>query len=187
LYEQTTSQTRQLSADNWALLREQGFTVGLAKALVANSDSFAMRIWILDNSGSMVIEDGHRFIDKGGKLVIAPASRWEELQDTVVYHAQMTALLGSLTRFRLLNDPGRLVGKQEVVVGRPNGNVEEEIQETREIVSRVKPDGVTPLTRHIVAMQEEIQAMLPKQKRRGRRVCCCSHRYIDKCFLKGND
>jgi hypothetical protein len=159
-----------LFAEKISLLREQGFTIGLAKALAANADSFALRIWILDNSGSMVIEDGHRVVEKDGKIPVIPATRWEELQDTVVYHAQMAALLNSFTRFRLLNDPGESVAHQEVVVGRPNGDVESEIHQTRTMVTRAKPDGVTPLTRHILAMQDEIRAMLPKLQRRGRRV-----------------
>lgn len=173
LYEpsNTFSKNRQLSEENLALLRAQGFTAGLAKALVANADSFALRIWVLDNSGSMEIEDGHRIVtEKDGKIVAKPASRWEELQDTAIYHAQMTALMNSFTRFRLLNDPGLMVGRREMVVGRPNGDRQSEIHEIKSVIQRVRTDGVTPLTRHVVAMQEEIRAMLPKLRRNGRRV-----------------
>jgi hypothetical protein len=153
-----------------SLLRGQGFSIGLANALEENAKSFALRIWVVDNSESMIIKDGHKVSEVNGSLDMTSVTRWEELQDTVIYHAQMSAVLNSFTRFRLLNDPGRSVGKQELVVGRPLGDVEKEIRLVRKTITKVKPDGVTPLTSHLQDTREEILHMLPKLERRQQRV-----------------
>jgi hypothetical protein len=153
-----------------AMLRDQGFTVGLAKALASNANSFDQRLWVVDNSGSMQIGDGHRVVEVDGKISLQPVSRWEELQDTVIYHAQMAALLKSYTRFRLLNDPGPSVGRREVAVGAPGRDVESEIRQARLTMTRTRPEGVTPLARHVWEMQAEIREMLPMLQRTGTRV-----------------
>merc|ERR1719384_920046 len=41
-------------------LREQGFTEGLALSLNELQSNFPLRIWVVDNSGSMGMTDGHR-------------------------------------------------------------------------------------------------------------------------------
>lgn len=152
-------------------MQRQGFTIGLAKALMANTYSFEQRIWIVDNSGSMTITDGHRISETDdGKLSMTSVTRWQELQDTVIYHAQMAAVLNSLTRFRLLNDPGPSIGRRELVVALPNDDIDREIHLVRTVMTKTKPDGVTPLTKQILKIQAEIREMLPRLQRSGRRV-----------------
>lgn len=148
----------------------QGFSKGLAKALSENAKSFDHRIWVVDNSGSMQMEDGHRIANDNGRLSMLPVSRWEEIKDTVIYHSQMAAVLQSYTQFRLLNDPGPSVGKQEFTVGQAGRNPEADIVQAHQIMNRTRPDGVTPLTDHIHRMQAEIQQMAPDLQRVGRRV-----------------
>lgn len=152
------------------ILVEQGFSLGLAKALAENAQSFDHRIWVVDNSGSMQIGDGHRVNNADGKITLLPVSRWEEIQDTVIYHSQMAAVLHSYTRFRLLNDPGPSVGRQEFSVSEPGQNVENDIRQARLVMTRARPDGVTPLTEHIWGIQAEIRQLLPQLQRSGRRV-----------------
>jgi hypothetical protein len=54
-------------------LIKQGFSHGLAKALFKNKHAFDHRIWVVDNSGSMQIGDGHRIVEiAGGKIVAQP-------------------------------------------------------------------------------------------------------------------
>ena len=152
------------------ILLQQGFSLGLARALAENTDSFDSRIWVVDNSGSMQIGDGHRVSETDGKITLQPVTRWEEIQDTVIYHSQMAAVLNSYTRFRLLNDPGPAVGRQEFSVAESGRDVENDIRQARLVMTRTKPDGVTPLTEHIWEMQAEVRQMLPQLQRTGRRV-----------------
>lgn len=46
-------------------LIEQGYSRGLVKALAENAYNFDFRFWIIDNSGSMQIGDGHRIVPSG--------------------------------------------------------------------------------------------------------------------------
>jgi hypothetical protein len=152
------------------MLLAQGFSLGLAKALSENTDTYHHRIWVVDNSGSMQIGDGHRVKEIDGKVIMQPVSRWEEIQDTVIYHSQMAAVLNSYTRFRLLNDPGPSVGAKEFSIAGPGRDIDTEIRNARLVMTRAKPDGVTPLTEHIWEMQAEIRQMLPQLQKSGRRV-----------------
>ena len=99
-----------------------------------------------------------------------PVSRWEEIQETVIYHSQMAAVLNSRTKFRLLNDPGPSVGLQEFSVAEAGSDVDQDIRQARLVINRAKPDGVTPLTQHIWEIQAEIRHQLPHLRRTGRRV-----------------
>ena len=92
----------------------------------------------------MQIGDGHRLNTVKGSIEMKPVSRWEEIQDTVIYHSQMAALLTSYTKFRLLNMPGKSVGIQEFAVGSHGNEAEGELRQARMVINRTKPDGVTP-------------------------------------------
>ena len=99
------------------ILMEQGFTRGLATSLQNTKRSFALRIWIVDNSGSMQTADGHKLVTMNQRsLRLVPCTRWEELCDTIEYHAQLADLLQAPTQFRLLNHPGAHVGPQQILV-----------------------------------------------------------------------
>ena len=110
-------------------LRDQGFPSALARALSLQSTrAFPLRLWIVDNSGSMREPDGRRLVESSTKDNVkwAKTTRWEELkvsavavvschavdvaptiqlslsllcQDTVTYHAQLAGLLQAPTEF----------------------------------------------------------------------------------------
>jgi len=88
-----------------ALVKElgnQGFSLGLIKALQTNRQSFHYRIWIVDNSGSMAIGDGRTFaLTSKGKIEARYVTRWEEIQETVLYHAELGTvyLSGSIFQY----------------------------------------------------------------------------------------
>ena len=45
-------------------LTHKGYPIGLVNVLRGSLDAFPLRIWIVDNSGSMASSDGCRFVDK---------------------------------------------------------------------------------------------------------------------------
>mmetsp|Transcript_14592 Transcript_14592/g.21545 ORF Transcript_14592/g.21545 Transcript_14592/m.21545 type:complete len:401 (-) Transcript_14592:529-1731(-) len=154
-------------------LHKQGFPTGLAKALSSSTNFFPLRIWVIDNSGSMQKNDGHRIIEtvKKNDVKIVPSTRWAEIQECVNYHSQLGALLHSPTSFRLLNDPGAMVGSQRFGVAEMGPqSIPQEVQQVREIMSKARPGGVTPLTQHIIDIQQSVREMAPQLKQDGKRV-----------------
>lgn len=154
-------------------LIKEGYSTGLAKALSENAATYDFRFWVIDNSGSMQIGDGHRFVSTSKKSSVkaVPCTRWEELQGTVKYHARMAALLDSPTIFQLLNDPGMRTAPQRFsVCERGENSAIEDVRIASNIIKKVKPTGVTPLTQHIWEIQENIARMTPELRRQDKKV-----------------
>jgi hypothetical protein len=155
---------------NWRELVEEGFSMGLARALASESD-FAFRIWIVDNSGSMSTGDGHRIVETSDRKIEGQCvTRWEELRETVLYHAELASILRTPTRFQLLNDPGENVGRKEFVVGSQGCNRQEEMLVAKSVMQRTRPMGVTPLTSHVVRIETMIREMHAELAKSGERV-----------------
>jgi Mg-chelatase subunit ChlD len=153
------------------VLRDQGYTRGLAEALSKNKQAFPLSIWIVDNSGSMASRDGHRLIETKSKdqVKLVSCTRWAELQQTVLYHAQMAAhVLQSPILFRLLNDPGHHVGPQQFSICHDRGvggggynknNVNHDLSVVQSTMMSAAPDGATPLIAHLQEIRQDIIAM----------------------------
>mmetsp|Transcript_11088 Transcript_11088/g.20231 ORF Transcript_11088/g.20231 Transcript_11088/m.20231 type:complete len:383 (-) Transcript_11088:112-1260(-) len=151
----------------------QGFSTGLARAMTENNASFPLRIWVVDNSGSMATCDGHRMVEtkKSSDVKMVPCTRWSEIQDTVNYHVQMSALLQAPTVFRLLNDPGARVGPQQFSVAEQGATmIESDVETARQTMQNSSPGGVTPLFQHIRDIRESVSAMADTLRRDGTRV-----------------
>jgi hypothetical protein len=155
---------------HWRELVEEGFSMGLARALASESD-FAFRTWIVDNSGSMVTGDGHRIVETSDRRVEGQrVTRWEELRETVLYHAELASILRTPTIFQLLNDPGERVGRKEFIVGNEGCNRQEEMLVAKSVMQRTKPMGVTPLTSHVVRIEANIREIQTQLAASGERV-----------------
>ncbi len=154
-------------------LRDQGYTTGLSRELLLFTKTFPLRFWVVDNSGSMSNTDGNRLVStkNQSKIKMVPCTRWKEIQGTVDYHAQMSALLQAPTTFRLLNNPGAHVGKQEFSIG-TNGPelIPQELQIAKDIMDRSSPTGVTPLAKHINEIRDQIHDLAPTLFEQGRKV-----------------
>jgi hypothetical protein len=82
-------------------LIKEGYSTGLALALSENAARYDFRYWLVDNSGSMQIGDGHRIVWKEGKAKPVSCTRWEEITQTVTYHARLASILECPTIFRV--------------------------------------------------------------------------------------
>ena len=163
-----------LSEEQILELQKEGFTRGLALMVDENIDAFPLRVWIVDNSASMSVDDGHMFLfddSASNDVKVVPCTRWKEIQETVEYHARIAALLKAPTIFRLLNDPGREIGPQIFgVADRGNGSIEEDLQITLGTIQFVEPAGVTPLCKHIHEIREQILTISSQLEAEGRKV-----------------
>jgi hypothetical protein len=119
----------------------------------------------------MVTRDGHRIVATSDRRVEGQCvTRWEELRETVLYHAELASILRTPTVFQLLNDPGERVGKREFVVGKEGCNRQEEMLLVKSVMQRTKPMGVTPLTSHVVRIEAMIRGMKAQLAASGERV-----------------
>lgn len=139
-----------MDASQAQYLSEQGFSSGLVVALQKEKVNFPVRIWLLDNGIAMAVKDAH--ILRGNYQNI-DATRWEELQDCVAYHAHMAKCFGLPTRFALLNTPS--TGPQYFALNQ-SGNLDEEFRVLHHVMTITKPNGPTPLTKQLQILREYI-------------------------------
>jgi Mg-chelatase subunit ChlD len=155
-------------------LQAQGYTSGLIHAISQNNVTFPLRIWVVDNSGSMATGDGHRMVetaDRTAGIRYVGCSRWAEIQETVTYHAQIAALLNAPTVFRLLNDPGRTAGPQQFGIGeRGPDHLAEDLNVALATIRNASPSGVTPLSDHVREIRENVLAMRQSLVDNGQKV-----------------
>ena len=156
-------------------LMKQGYTRGLAASLAQTIRTYPLRIWIVDNSGSMQNTDGHRFIETSSSrdVRVVGCSRWDEIKSCVLYHAQMAMCLESPTTFRMLNDPA--VGPHSQQFGIAMESLDDEVLQiemarARDIIGRTQPSGVTPLVEHILEIQQNVAELAPKLRADGCKV-----------------
>ena len=156
-------------------LQEQGYPLGLAQELGNTVATYPLRFWIVDNSGSMRTSDGHQMRAVGNSksdLMVVPCTRWTELQGAVEYHAELAGLTGACTVFRLLNDPGATVGPQECSVADPSSlrTINQDVDQTIQVIRRAEPAGVTPLTFHLTVIRSRIEAVEPVLRSQGQKA-----------------
>ncbi|KAL3935260.1 MAG: hypothetical protein SGBAC_009189 [Bacillariaceae sp.] len=158
-------------------LHQQGFTTGLCTALQDSKQVYALRIWIVDNSGSMQLPDGQRMVVTGKNTIkMIPSSRWDEIVECVEYHAKLAGLIEAPTRFRLLNNPGANVGPQQFSIADSGDNdsssmsITRQVEQATSIMRKAGPSGCTPLTSHILEIHGEVSRMAPALRRQGTKV-----------------
>ena len=115
-------------------------------------ENFPLRMWVVDNSGSMQNTDGHRFVETKRKqdVKVVGCSRWNEIRDCIEYHAQMAAALEAPTNFRMLNDPGCGPNSQQIGIAENSLDaqvLQEDLDRAITIMKSDQPGGVTPLVR----------------------------------------
>jgi hypothetical protein len=48
-----------------------------------------LRIWLVDNCGTMLKDDGHMVAQSPKKIEVINCSRWEEITSSIIWHAEM--------------------------------------------------------------------------------------------------
>jgi hypothetical protein len=122
---------------------------------------------IVDDSGSMMTNDGHYLLDtKAGKKSVQ-CSRWKELADAMKFHAQLAHISDACTEFRLLN------GAQPIIIGNTPGMDKSQPSDALNMFNAVldgSPGGGTPLCRHIREVIGQITLMAPQLRANGHRA-----------------
>lgn len=134
----------------------EGFPVGLAQQLVEAKESFPLRLWVVDNSGSMMQPDCIRPVPAAqeGKMTLTKCTRWNEMQNVVESHAHLAGILKFTTIFRLLNKPGAKGALQDFTI-----NSSSDVELAKNVMSITQPEGVTPITARLLEIRERIRAV----------------------------
>jgi hypothetical protein len=169
--------TRQLDANQIRLLEQQGFTTGLIQAVSYYINTIPLRIWVLDNSSSMQVRDGHRITGSTFQnLTFIDCSRWEEAQDEVAFHAYMSGALGVPTRFNMVNTPTSTAAGVQLpssfsVAENGPAAVQQELQIAKQIMGQVIPTGpLNPLSFHLRQIRNMALQMAPQLAREGKSI-----------------
>lgn len=159
-----------IDANSLRELRRRGFTEGLVQALLENKDAFAKRIWIVDNSSSKLTQDGHCIISTTPRHVsFRDCSRWEEIQETVIYHMELAELIQAPTEFRFLNRPRSRMTPQRISIATDESSYRASTAAAK-LRRMCLPSGCTPLTQHINDIHKEVSRMEAELRRTGKRV-----------------
>eukprot|EP00569_Conticribra_weissflogii_P015070 CAMPEP_0171401232 /NCGR_PEP_ID=MMETSP0880-20121228/7775_1 /TAXON_ID=67004 /ORGANISM="Thalassiosira weissflogii, Strain CCMP1336" /LENGTH=407 /DNA_ID=CAMNT_0011915693 /DNA_START=4 /DNA_END=1227 /DNA_ORIENTATION=- len=156
-------------------LMQQGFTRGLATSLAQTIKTFPLRIWVVDNSGSMQNTDGHRFVEtkRSNDVKVVSCSRWNEIRECIAYHVQLAAVLEAPTTFRMLNDPAVGPNSQQFGIAETTlekSVVQGEMKRAMEIMKMAQPGGVTPLVRHLEEILQSVLELAPQLQADGSKV-----------------
>merc|ERR1719453_1925139 len=138
---------------------------GIQNELIAATEEFPQRIWIVDNSGSMSTGDGHMLQHKGGREGMIKCSRWNELAQTLNGVGELAIGLRAPTQFLLLNPTG---GCSKITLGCSGSSAEEHAQLNK--LTRSSPTGGTPLCARIREVVASVKAQAPKLRKRGQRA-----------------
>eukprot|EP00933_Yihiella_yeosuensis_P064299 TRINITY_DN6764_c0_g2_i2.p1 TRINITY_DN6764_c0_g2~~TRINITY_DN6764_c0_g2_i2.p1 ORF type:complete len:389 (-),score=53.99 TRINITY_DN6764_c0_g2_i2:1361-2527(-) len=124
---------------------------GLANMVLDENKNVALRVFILDNSGSTAEPDGHVLRrDPQGTLRSNPSTRWEEICAMAMDQAVWNADVGVRTEFLLLNPPcpnKPQVGRDYAIIDPKSGNVKLQTHVLKEMLEKNGPRGTTPLVR----------------------------------------
>lgn len=150
-------------------LNGKGFPIGLCNALRSSLESFPLRIWVVDNSGSMASGDGARFVNQR-KI---RATRWAELGDTVMEMGELSTILGVRTDFHFLNPPSG--GTQYASVGPDSADglipmaQQVDLNGLKALMAK-SPSGGTPLDQTVNNICKTIEPKAEKLRARGQKV-----------------
>lgn len=159
-----------LSAHADTYLSSLGLPIGVRREFQRTLEAFPSRTWIIDNSGSMATNDGHRLVATTGAKCHREVSstRWDELGDAILWHGSLAAHIGAKTEFRLLNPPG--MGQPQVLtcgVQAP-GRAQDDVEKLKRLVN-TSPTGRTPLCAQIREVAAQVSANADKLRQQGQR------------------
>mmetsp|Transcript_23952 Transcript_23952/g.77089 ORF Transcript_23952/g.77089 Transcript_23952/m.77089 type:complete len:367 (-) Transcript_23952:302-1402(-) len=142
---------------------------GLAEQFVLSADVFSIRYMIVDNSGSMSQNDGHRILTSGGRTAMVSCSRWAEIGETIKWMGTVALELGAETEFRMLNAPTN--GCPRVVrVGKKDASKDEERTQVDALLKST-PAGRTPLVAAIRDVVDDVARRKADLAASGTRAC----------------
>lgn len=144
-------------------LSHHGWPPGMQNAILKSFAKVPLRFFIVDDSGSMLTNDGHMLTGVGSKTKLVPCTRWKELTQAMKFHVGLAKAARAPSEFRLLN------GAPPIIVG--GNNPQEDIGiSTLNIAFDDAPRGGTPLCKHIIEVVNQILPIAGTLRQNSQRV-----------------
>lgn len=163
-------------------LVEQGVPHGLAGVIAQDDSRIGLRIYLLDNSGSMTSPDGNVMRQvAGGSMQTTPCTRWEEICAFAEDHARYNLMVGTPCEFVLLNSLARQPGAP-LVEGRDFVRIDRsaasgfaaseslQLQSLTNLLRHNSPRGVTPLSERLEEIMHRAKKEANFLRERGQMV-----------------
>ena len=148
------------------ILQEKKFTWPMIQQINLASTEIAMRIWIIDNSVSMGLSDRHRIVvypttGMVQKYQTVMCTRWQELVEAVLYHAQLAVITQAPTLFHFVNNFSN--EPLEHFISSPSSfhksSVEGDVQKLEFSLQSMNLSGRPLLTHSIYDIRQHISSM----------------------------
>eukprot|EP00443_Scrippsiella_acuminata_P056656 CAMPEP_0115470064 /NCGR_PEP_ID=MMETSP0271-20121206/51806_1 /TAXON_ID=71861 /ORGANISM="Scrippsiella trochoidea, Strain CCMP3099" /LENGTH=490 /DNA_ID=CAMNT_0002897189 /DNA_START=62 /DNA_END=1531 /DNA_ORIENTATION=+ len=149
---------------------------GLAHQIMREDAKIGRRIFLLDNSGSTQMPDGHYLVHEGGLQRMQNCSRWDEIKHMAVEHAAWNAKIGTPCEFILLNPPSHPERREGVdfasvdTSSSSRQEAEQQVDTVRNMLDRINPGGVTPIADRLDELHRRISQQKQELVNLGQRV-----------------
>lgn len=172
----SASSRRMVYQDRIGVLQSQGFPTGLASMMLQHATDHPIRIFLVDNSGTMHQNDAQLVSQSSsGKVLTVECTRWEAITSTIIWHAEMAAWCQTPMAVRLLHDPGISVGPQQMGISASKHYSScEEMDRLKNVLRATRPNGATsPLHIHLHDIFTSVSTVVSILTRQRRRVTLC--------------
>lgn len=154
---------------------ELGVPPGLAEQLAKDDQRIGLRIYLLDNSGSMMAADGNILRETSpGNYESHSCTRWDEICAFAIDHAKWNHKVGTPAQFMILNSAYRgqasEEGKDFVRVDRSQGGEHPQVEALKNMLELNPPRGVTPITEKLGEITQLVRDEAPGLAQRGQMV-----------------
>jgi len=150
-----------------------GLPPKLAATVAEEDRSIGLRLFLLDNSGSTSAYDGKTFnASPDGSLVKRSCTRWEEIKQLALEHAEWNTRQGTPCEFILLNprhSPPQS-GVDFARVDAHNSDARPRIAALKQMLDNSGPGGPTPITARLQEIQRRVRAERSDLLAAGQRV-----------------
>lgn len=148
--------------------RVMGTPLGLASLLAKEDLEIALRVFVLDNSGSTGGGDGHFLIKRCDGYQSACSTRWEEIRAAAIEQAEWNAKAGVHSEFYLLNPPcpsSPMPGRDFAIVDPTVGNVTMQVAQLEKMLYASRPHGPTPLAERLGKLRHRLEGEMVDRRR----------------------
>lgn len=135
-----------------AYMCKHDWPAGVQTNLLRSCEKYPIRYFIIDDSGSMNTNDGHRIIGEAPNQKMIKCTRWSELTSCLKFYAELSHAARAPTEFRFLNMA------EPIVVGMRGDDEGRGLEAFLSVIKDEQPGGQTPLCQQVLEVIASIKS-----------------------------